>query len=142
MCSCTYCTIIIFTTVPRRHRSRTPSERERIGQTYPTPNTTGTLGHKCCEELRSHFGLRRFGSNLCKQQFPSQPAVGKSALGCRLTNLPSPLAPAPCPLIAPECAPLAADGCLREGFYEEQPKWQSSSQRWPKFVRPQQCSWP
>jgi hypothetical protein len=41
----------LFTTIPRRHRSRTPSERERVGQRYPNPNITGMLWHRCCEAL-------------------------------------------------------------------------------------------
>jgi hypothetical protein len=35
----------------RRHRSRTPSERERVEQRYPTPNATGRLWHKCGEAI-------------------------------------------------------------------------------------------
>ena len=31
------------------HRSQTPSERERVGQKYPTPNTTSRLWHKHCD---------------------------------------------------------------------------------------------
>ena len=51
MCGSTYWDIILFTTIPRRHRSRTPSGNEGLGQRYPNPSTTGRLWHKCREAL-------------------------------------------------------------------------------------------
>ena len=43
--------MFLFTTIPRKHKRRTPSERESVEQRYPTPNTRGSLWHKGCDAL-------------------------------------------------------------------------------------------